>query len=181
MNAKNQHSAEDKLARGLPVSRRVQIIDVELIETSAHRRLTRGSLPDQLEISVDPHVSVEDESRNILVDVDFRLDARYADENAPQEPLQIRAVFRLTYRADSLEGLHNENYSAFGETNGVYSAWPYWREYVQSVTGRMGLPGLVIPVFRLGTGGKASAATGAGNPERSQSSTRRKKRDAPTP
>jgi len=38
---------------------------------------------------------------------------------------------------------------AFARTNGIYNAWPYWREFVQNMIARMNLPPLVIPVFRL--------------------------------
>jgi len=38
----------------------------------------------------------------------------------------------------------------FAETNGLYNAWPYWREFVQNTAARMSLPGLTVPVLRLG-------------------------------
>ena len=63
--------------------------------------------------------------------------------------LSIEATFVLTYSAESFEDLSDENLQAFATTNGVYNAWPYWREYVQSTVTRMGFPPIVVPVFRL--------------------------------
>jgi preprotein translocase subunit SecB len=34
--------------------------------------------------------------------------------------------------------------------NGVFHVWPYWREMVQNTLARMGLPPLILPVFRVG-------------------------------
>jgi preprotein translocase subunit SecB len=51
----------------------------------------------------------------------------------------------------SLEGLTEAHLDAFAKTNAVFNAWPYWREFVQSTTVRMGLPPLVTPVFRFPT------------------------------
>jgi preprotein translocase subunit SecB len=31
--------------------------------------------------------------------------------------------------------------------NGIYNIWPYWREYVQTTTSRLGLPPLTLPVL----------------------------------
>ncbi len=37
----------------------------------------------------------------------------------------------------------------FASLNGVFNAWPYFREFLQSATTRMGLPQFVLPVFRI--------------------------------
>ena len=43
---------------------------------------------------------------------------------------------------------------AFANTDAVYHAWPYWREFVQSSMARMGLPPIMIPLFRPGGQGE---------------------------
>ena len=68
----------------------------------------------------------------------FVLVARFDDESR-DELLRIEAVFLLHYRVPSFEGLRKPNIIAFGEMNGLYNAWPYWREFVQATTVRMGL------------------------------------------
>ena len=65
--------------------------------------------------------------------------------------LRIEARFVVTYTVRSDDGLTEANFDAFGERNGIYNVWPYWREFVQSITARMGLPPLTVPVFRVGT------------------------------
>jgi preprotein translocase subunit SecB len=38
---------------------------------------------------------------------------------------------------------------AFAKSNGMLNVWPYWREFVQSITSRAGLPPLTVPLFRI--------------------------------
>ena len=75
-----------------------------------------------------------------------------SDDDSELEPqLAISAKFVLVYSIKSFEGIDEENIRAFAAINGVFNAWPYWREFVQSTTARMGLPKpITIPVYRLG-------------------------------
>lgn len=73
-----------------------------------------------------------------------------AEGAAPDDfVVRINARFSLTYSLPSDTKVTEEQLTAFGETNGVYNVWPYWREFVQSTSIRMGLPALTLAVFRL--------------------------------
>ena len=61
----------------------------------------------------------------------------------------IDCTLVLEYEAKAVGDLPAANLRAFAETNGVFNAWPYWREFAQSMAARMGIPRLVIPVFRF--------------------------------
>jgi len=37
----------------------------------------------------------------------------------------------------------------FANVNGVFNCWPYWREFVQNITTRMGLPSLIVPLLKI--------------------------------
>jgi len=65
------------------------------------------------------------------------------------ERLHIAASFRLDYRVPDAGVFTDEQLSAFGQVNGVYNAWPFWREYVYSTMARLGLPPMTLPVFRV--------------------------------
>lgn len=71
------------------------------------------------------------------------------EDDAGSPGLAIRAAFALDYELPPAAGFEESRLRAFAMTNGVYNAWPYWREYVQSTTTRMGLPPIIVPVFRL--------------------------------
>lgn len=69
--------------------------------------------------------------------------------------LHIVATFLLQYsikEPDRQQGpvdepafVNTADVQAFAEFNATFNAWPYWREFVQSMSGRIGLPSVVIP------------------------------------
>ena len=60
---------------------------------------------------------------------------------------EFRAHYNLNDTADGSE-LH-PILEEFGRFNVGYHVWPYWREYVQSVCARIGIPPVPIPMYRL--------------------------------
>ncbi|NQT35846.1 MAG: protein-export chaperone SecB [Planctomycetes bacterium] len=65
----------------------------------------------------------------------------------------IRATFAILYEYDTTDEISPEQMAAFGNVIGVNNAWPYWREFVQSITSRMGFPSLTLPFLRIDSGG----------------------------
>ncbi len=136
-----------KIDLATPVSQRVELDNILLMETVARRKPLRGGLPAHISINVNVQTNADKKQGVIQVRPHFVLVARFDDESG-DELLRIEAVFLLHYRLPSFEGLRKPNIMAFGEMNGLYNAWPYWREFVQATTVRMGLPALTIPVYR---------------------------------
>lgn len=136
-----------KVDLAAPVSARVQIKHVILAQAVAKRGPRHGGPPTTLTMNVNVKTKVNKKERLIQVFPQFTLIAAGKDQTA-EEQLHIEALFLLQYEIDSFKDLKKPNLDAFGELNGLYNVWPYWREYVQSTTVRMGLPPLTIPVFR---------------------------------
>ncbi len=63
--------------------------------------------------------------------------------------MAIEAKFVLVYSFDKANKPLIEDIESFTKINSVDSAWPYWREFVQNLTVRMGFPALTIPVLRF--------------------------------
>lgn len=61
--------------------------------------------------------------------------------------LAIDATLNLHY-ALSEERTADEA-EAFAQVNGVFNAWPYWREIVQSTAARMGIMVPPIPLLKI--------------------------------
>ena len=150
----------DPFALAEPVSQRVQIQSIILAES--HVTLRPEAIPKerkQRRIFGIPDVGVARpaESTMLFVKARFSLQVSKPEEAVEEEGakdaekpyLTIEATFVLTYFVDSFENLQDENLRAFAATNGIYNAWPYWREYVQSTISRMGQPPITVPVFRL--------------------------------
>lgn len=67
--------------------------------------------------------------------------------NQPCAP-SIHGQLVLSYRVSGLAALPEDQLQAFGEVSAVFSAFPYVRELVQSLTVRAGLPALVLGTLR---------------------------------
>jgi hypothetical protein len=91
------------------------------------------------------------ESNRLIVTPTFAATLTSDADEKTEVLVSIRARFIVMYSVTSFEGIDDEHLRAFSATNGVFNAWPYWREFVQNMTARMGLPvPITIPVFRLG-------------------------------
>ncbi len=140
------------LELALPVSQRVQIRSIVLAESVARRSpdadLKKSGVGLKFDI-LSVGVGTDPDAKLIFVKPEFSLTTFKEGDDEVGSILAIQATFVLMYAVESLDGLSEENLDAFGATNGVFNAWPYWREYVQSTVGRMGLPSIAVPVYRL--------------------------------
>lgn len=153
------------------VAERIQIIDIILANTKASRRPGADFDLRKAELSTDVSTkcSASEERKGLSVIASFSLQASAKDAERPF--LTMEAEFVLLYAVKNMDGLTEKHFDAFAKANGVFNAWPFWREYVHSMTQRMGLGKLVIPVFRV-TGkrppgddnGKAQEAAAAPQP-----------------
>ncbi|MGH7570604.1 MAG: hypothetical protein ACREMK_02030 [Gemmatimonadota bacterium] len=80
----------------------------------------------------------------VRVDQRFEVNAEDGGENL----MLLEVGFDLIYRLESAATYPEDALKYFAELNGPYNAWPYLRECVQSIGARVGLGGIVIPVFR---------------------------------
>lgn len=63
-----------------------------------------------------------------------------------REVVSFVGSFLIRYSiAGDLTRIGKAECEAFARLNGIYHVWPYWREFVQSSSVRMGLPPLVFP------------------------------------
>jgi len=65
--------------------------------------------------------------------------------------VEITAEFSVQYvlKKDVTEEKLQDALKEFARYNVGYHVWPYWREYVQSTCGRIGIPPIPIPMYRL--------------------------------
>jgi hypothetical protein len=73
----------------------------------------------------------------------------------------IGVTFELKYSIQGDQPPTQKELAAFAGTNAVFHAWPYWREFVQSMFLRMNLPPVLLPVFRLDDHRKQISGTAA--------------------
>jgi hypothetical protein len=68
---------------------------------------------------------------------------------AGKSPVSLRIEYELTYQVPADLVVKRVELNAFAKVNGVFNAWPYFREIVQSTMQRMDLPPVILPVYRV--------------------------------
>lgn len=143
---------ENLFVLAAPVSERVEIHTVLVAECSAFRTPDADTevpgLAPMTRIE-EVGISVDREAGMIVLSPKFSL--RMASAEAPEEEsrLKIHCTFVIQYRCKNFEGIEASNIAAFAQTNGVFNAWPYWREFAQNMTSRLGLKPVLVPLFRF--------------------------------
>jgi hypothetical protein len=90
------------------------------------------------------------DNRSVRVELRFRFEiAKYGAATEPEPLVLVMASFAIVYSVTGLESISDEQIYAFAKVNGVFNAWPYWRELHSSVLWRMGLPLPALPTLRV--------------------------------
>lgn len=138
------------LALAASVARSVQIERIVMQAATLRSGIDPFSMPEELTLSQFHRVRYElpeQHKDKIFVFVDFECSAS-SPEPAEVAPLRIAATYLLVYSHPEISTLAAAALDSFAKLNGIYNAWPYWREFIQTASGRAGLDPIVIPVFR---------------------------------
>ena len=138
----------NKVTAGLLVSERVQLKDVRLISCKCDQTPEATLGKKSYNINYSTEVQVDKKNGYIIVTAKFHFEA-FTESKTQKPVILIDASFLLAYKIENFEGLTQKGFKQFANLNGIYNAWPYWREFVQNTVTRMGLPSLSIPVFRV--------------------------------
>lgn len=136
------------------IAQRVEIRDFHLVGSESALRHTGSPPPAHIRISHAAEPVMHDQTQ-VVARVAFRLKAHDDPSDFDNERFErgvlIEAVYQLAY---DFKPMRNKKYGeqyfqAFAEYNAVHNAWPFWREFVHGMLGRMGLPAVVMPSFKL--------------------------------
>ncbi len=131
------------------------LAEVTLIAVNAriHSERLRGS-PDELQVrSPAPQYMV---MRDVAAGV-VRCGTRFRAivETPRAEPkdedalIEITAEYFLTYEIPNLADVSDQIVRIFGRRNGVFNAWPFFRELAHSLVSKMSLPPMMLPLLKL--------------------------------
>jgi Na+/H+ antiporter NhaA len=128
----------------------VSLADVRLIELHAKTSVGIGDLTEAMRPRYRHWAKVPAGAKNGSFRVRAHLDLHIDDEAPKKVPfVLIRLEYELEYMIPSDLKVTKAELTAFAEVNGVYNAWPYFREAVQTLTQRMDLPPVILPVYRV--------------------------------
>ena len=97
----------------------------------------------------------------ICAEVRFTLEGRMEQGRTGPPSFLIEATFQGIYEVPTDIETDESSLELFAQTNGTFNLWPYWREFVQSMSARMGLPTITVPSYRV-----EEAMTGPGTADR---------------
>jgi len=132
------------------MAKKLSIERVQLVGCEVKQSLQKDP-PPHIRIQIQCNSAYDDEKRTVSVGLDFVLVAYYQDPPPDDAPLLIRAKYQLTYVTKKVAKFTSEQLGAFSQASATSDAWPYWREFVQSMTTRIGLPALTVPLFSPGS------------------------------
>jgi hypothetical protein len=135
-----------------PVAGVVNLVAIFATEFSATR--AGSGIPGPDKASIDMTVKVdeieqadEDKMLTVIILFSLRIYDATEKERREQPAVEIKCKLIVVYHISSFDGLSKENYGAFAHTSGVFSAWPYWREFVHSSSFRLGIEPIVLPTY----------------------------------
>ncbi|HYN97091.1 MAG TPA: hypothetical protein VES42_24900 [Pilimelia sp.] len=123
------------------VAESVSLVDLRMRKMSAELLVPSFTAPLTPTVAVERSMSLT--SGHVIYDVSYELSGvDSADTPVFAASLTLNLVFRLAVGAD----LDRDDLRAFGSVSVLEVAHPYFREIVHGLSGRMGLPPLVLQV-----------------------------------
>jgi hypothetical protein len=129
-----------------------QILDVRMLRGFFAVERTLGEVKSGFyELgSEKQEVHRENSKLRVTISLNFRVPVPHSPEEAPPEHVVCEATFQLIYElAPTAVHVSSEAIDCFARVNGVYNAWPFWREYVQGSLLRLGLPAFPMPLLMV--------------------------------
>ena len=138
----------DVLKRLTPLIRSVQLQGIRLVESSCRGFTQEPTESSQVDVRFNwsaKAVLKSAGSFSVLADMEVLLvPTGSEDANAARIWSRFEIRYSVPQEIELNEGLLEE----FAKSNGVFNAWAYWREFIQSTLVRMGLPAVLLPLYR---------------------------------
>jgi hypothetical protein len=146
--------------------RLVQIENIRVVEANLRTSIRPSDDPESLEADVRRNARVVQlpDDGVFIIRVDFAFSAHRMSEPDQEEKksktldaaaIAVSVSFELNYRIPANASAPEDTLNEFAQINGIFNAWPYFREFVHAALARMGLPPFILPVYRLGGPKKA--------------------------
>lgn len=126
----------------------VKITDVSMIQ--CHSQMMDSSIGEvRLSIRYRAHGGRSPDRKSVCTVVNFHLDGRKINKEKAEAVFFIEATFQALYDIPENITTDKNTLQTFADMNGTFNLWPYWREFVSSISVRIGLPALTVPSFRV--------------------------------
>lgn len=132
-----------------PLVEQLELVDLRLLESSSILQLN-VQVNNVTKINQSVNISFKRREEPAGIIMQYILSVAGISENQ-DELIRISAKYGEIYQINTKEIFSDETIEKFGQYVGLNTVWPYWREFVQSITIRMSLPPLILPLIRPGS------------------------------
>jgi hypothetical protein len=144
---------EKKVSEFKSLSKVVARVDLEnifLLSSNVWRSLDALEFDDiDAEIGFSG-ILLEDRKDHFIAKVQCFAKGRAKDRTEEEkEIISISSEYILTYSLKDRKVLAKKDLEIFCSMNSIYNAWPYWREFIQSISNRMEIPTLTLPLLKF--------------------------------
>lgn len=126
-----------------------ELSGIRLAQCVCNQSLEDNKLPDEMEsklLHMEGHIARN--RKTVFLSFHFQILGTYKKtrrEDVP--PLTIQALYQSAYRINPDVDASDDEVVGILQSIGILNVWPYWREFIQSVTTRMDLPPLTLPLM----------------------------------
>jgi preprotein translocase subunit SecB len=106
----------------------------------------RDRVPTELSQQIQVGGSGDPKSNRLHFEIAVSLTG--GSEKDKTHSLSIRAEYQIVLQVADNLAIDEELHAEIGRRTGLNLVWPYWRELVNSLTSRMGVTPLVLPLLR---------------------------------
>jgi hypothetical protein len=139
------------LQTALAVSETATLNDVAVVALAVKRADNVGDTELRVHFAQKANgYGTNGEHGQLVVKPTFSVSAfKLSDDESNTEPcISIEATFAVLYACENVGRFSPENLEAFANTNAVFNVWPFWRELVMSISTRMRISPIVVPMLR---------------------------------
>jgi hypothetical protein len=146
----NQSAKKQAPAAPLTPTGKLQLLAVRLVESmSKIGTLKPNELPGHATQAVNATLGFSQDDKAAFFNLRIKLDASYDGDKTKDPAVSILASFVANYSIVEMFS-DEEIFKKFAHQIGMLTIWPFWREFAQSMTTRMGLPAFPVPLINLG-------------------------------
>ncbi len=121
------------------------LLGLRLVESESKlSELKAAQLPGHGTQYVNATVELRDDNKEVVVNIRITLHASYDGDQTKDPAISLMASFVANYSIEEFPG--KDVIEKIMPQIGMSNIWPYWREFAQSITTRMGLPAFPLPL-----------------------------------
>ena len=144
------NEADKRVAAGR-VAGQSDLLDVRLTRASIEMpNFPAQDVDLRFDLTTTPRVQYDDGADSFAVSVAYDLTVTQDEADGGERRIaDISFTYAALFDTNPAEAFTDESLESFAETTGQFALYPYAREYIQDLTGRLGLPPLTLGLLKV--------------------------------